>query len=150
MTDHEQRGAVVGRIDAEDMSLDLGLVGLVRANDVTIGTGGAGVVLAAKSASITQGGAVAIVSGGSMTVAEGGGQALVAGTLMTVTQCGGGIMVTREASVEKSIVGALICWRATLHDGARVLLDTRQAIAMGVALGLMFALASRLVRRGRE
>ncbi len=149
MMDHEQDKAIVGRIDAELVSLDRSLAGLARANDVTIASGGAGVILAAHSAAISRGGAVGIVSGGSMTVTQGGGQALVAGGSMTVIQGGGGVMVAGQASVEKSLVGVLICGRATLHDGVRVLLNTPQAIAMGVALGLALALASRWLRRGQ-
>jgi hypothetical protein len=148
MADHQQRGALVGQIDAEQVGLDLSLVGLARAGDVTITRGGAGLAVAADSISLAQGGAVAFVSGGPMTVTQGGGQALVAGGPMTVTQGGGGILVTTQASVEQSVVGVLLCGRATLGDGARVLLDTRQAIAMGLALGLVFALAGRLLRRG--
>jgi hypothetical protein len=150
MMDHEQDKALVGRIDAELVSLDRSLVGLAQANDVTIAGGGAGVILASKGAAISRGGAVAFVSGGSMTVTQGGGQALVAGGSMTVTQGGGGIMVAGQASVEQSLIGVLICGRATLHNGVRVLLNTPQAIAMGVALGLAFALAGGWLRRGRE
>src|SRR5262245_13599948 len=130
--------SVVGRIDAEEMSLNLSLVGVARTDDVTIEIGGAGVARASNSVSITQygrvaivpgglmtvmqGGGTALLGGGSMTVTQGGGQAMLAGGSMTITQGGGGVMVARDASVEKSIVGALICWRATLGDGTRVLL----------------------------
>jgi hypothetical protein len=148
MANHQQRKAIVGQIDAEQVRLDLGLVGLAHADDVTITRGGAGLAIAASSASITQGGAVAFVSGGPMTVTQGGGQTLIAGGAMTVTQGGGGILVATQASVEQSVVGVLLCGQASLGEGTRVLLSTRQAIAMGVALGLVFALAGRLLRRG--
>lgn len=149
MTEHQQHGALIGQIDAEQVRLDLGLVGLARAGDVAITRGGAGLGLAASSVTITEGGAAALVSGGSMSVTQGGGQALVAGGPMTITQGGGGILVTPQASVEQGVIGVLLCGRATLGEGTRVLLNTPQAIAMGAALGLVFALAGRLLRRGR-
>ena len=105
-------------------------------------------MVAGGDVAVTAGGGAAFVAGGDMTITQGGGQYLVAGGTMRIAQGGGAILVAGQASVERGIVGLLVSGKTTLNQGARVLLTTPQAAALGAALGLVFAMASRWFRRG--
>ncbi|HEX8227968.1 MAG TPA: hypothetical protein VF826_01505 [Chloroflexia bacterium] len=125
-------------------------VGVVSAaNEVSLRQGGVGVIGAGRSVQVLQGGAQIMVAGSEMRVMQGGGQLMIAGGYMRVEQGGGLIMVTSKASLRRSYVGVLISGSTQLQGGARVLLGTPQAAVFGAALGLVFALASRLLKGRR-
>jgi hypothetical protein len=130
-----------------DQSVSRSFVAVVQGEDVKVSNSGAGVVSAGNDASLRQGGAAIIAAGRSMEVQQGGGQLMVAGGHMNVEQGGGMVMVASRASLKWSYVGVLISGSTELQEGTRVLLSTPQAAALGAALGLVLAVAGRLLSR---
>jgi hypothetical protein len=66
---------------------------------------------------------------------------------MSLKNAGGGIMVTGSTSLQHTTVGILLAGKATMQEGARVLLTTPQAAALGAAFGLVAALINAWLRR---
>ncbi|MDQ3706167.1 MAG: hypothetical protein M3437_13335 [Chloroflexota bacterium] len=136
--------------NGENVKVSNSGVGVVSAgNEASLRQGGAGVVAGGRSVQVMQGGAQIMAAGSEMRVMQGGGQLMVSGGYMRVEQGGGLVMVATRASVRRSYVGVLISGSTQLQGGARVLLGTPQAAAFGAALGLVFALASKLLKGRR-
>jgi hypothetical protein len=60
---------------------------------------------------------------------------------------GGAALITKRATLSNSFVALMLCRKAEMRDGSRVLLGTPQAAALEAALGLVFALVGRWSRR---
>jgi hypothetical protein len=151
---------------AENVEVNSGFVGVVQAqNDVSLTSAGAGLVAAANNIRVEYGGAGALVSGGNLeltsgggfvfitggdlSIKQGGGQVLISGGSVNVEQGGAALMLTPNATLSKSYIMMLVSAKTNLADGSRVLLGTPQALALGAALGIVFAVLSRLIgRRG--
>jgi hypothetical protein len=56
------------------------------------------------------------------------------------------VLAAGQAEVKHGVVGVLRAGHTTLGEGARVLLTTPQALALGAACGLVFALVGRGLR----
>jgi hypothetical protein len=85
-----------------------------------------------------------------MTIQGGGGTMLAAGRDLRVQGGGGALLFAGNATLEKSYVNVLISGNVTVGEGGRVLLSTPQALALGAALGAVFALVSSLLRRRKR
>lgn len=121
--------------------------GRIQGENVTIEQGGAAIIDAAGDVTINQGGALAILAGGNISVTEGGAQFMVAGGDVQLQGGGGGLVFTRQAHVEQGTVGVLISRETTFAEGSKVVLNTPQAVALGAAFGLVFAVMGYLFRR---
>lgn len=58
------------------------------------------------------------------------------------------VMAANEVAARGGLIGVLVSRQAHLAEGTRVLLNTRQALALGAAFGAVFALLGWLLRRG--
>jgi hypothetical protein len=130
--------------EARSMEVRSGFVGLAQADRVTMISSGAGAVAAGNNVEMTSAGATMLAAGNIININSGGGMFLAAGNRISVQQGGGAVMAARHADVRRSYVGLLVAATADLKEGSRVLLTAREAAALGVALGLVLALANRL------
>ncbi len=125
-----------------------GVAGVVQAGEVSITSGGVLVAVAEQDIKIMSGGGSLLVAGRDMSITSGGGSLLVAGNNMNIQNGGGAAMITSNATLSRSFVGLLLCSKAEMHEGSRILLSTPQAAVLGAALGIVLAVAGRLLRRG--
>jgi hypothetical protein len=82
---------------------------------------------------IRQGGCGPLIANGDVSIEQGGTQSIIA--------AGGATLGDR------AFVGVVVSPKVTVEEGGKVLLNTPQALALGAAAGVVFALVSRLVRR---
>lgn len=140
------RGFAVS-VNGENVKVERSGVGVVSArNEASLRQGGAAIIAAGHSVQVLQGGAPIMAAGSEMRVMQGGGQLMLSGGRMQVERGGGLVVVANRATLRRSQVGVLISGSTQLQEGARVLLGTPQAMAFGAALGLVFALATRLLK----
>jgi hypothetical protein len=134
---------------AGDVNVERALVGMVNARDVTLTMAGSGPVIASGQVSIHQGGCGPLMAGGDVSFVQGGCGPVIAKGNVSLEQGGcqsviaaGGATLGRNA-----FVGIALAPRIDAQEGSRVLMTAPQAAAFGAALGLVFALLSRLGRR---
>ncbi|MGE5225459.1 MAG: hypothetical protein ACM3OO_01140 [Planctomycetaceae bacterium] len=126
--------AVVGAMAASSVHAEKAIVGAVAARgDVTIDQGICGPVAAV--------GDVEVRNGFCGPVAAIGGARLERMATQSVVSLG------RVEIGERAFVGIVLAPFATLNDGARVLMNTRQALAFGAVAGVV---AGAILRRRRQ
>ena len=96
--------------------------------------GGCGPVIANGPVTIRQGGCGPLIANGDVSIEQGGSQSVIA--------AGGATLGDR------SFVGLVLSPKVTVEDGAKILMNTPQALAFGATLGVLVGLAVRLFRRG--
>jgi hypothetical protein len=132
-----------------DANVTRSVIGALKARDVHLTNAGAGLVAAQGSFSILNGGAGPVLANGPVTIRNGGCGPLIAngdvsienGGTQTVLAAGGARIGSR------AFVGAVLSPRVTIEDGAKVLLNSQQAVAFGAAAGIVYAVVRRLIRR---
>lgn len=134
-------------IKAEHIDLRQNIFGRIEADHVQIQEGGAAIISAKNDISVTNGGAVAMLAGGNVNISSGGAQLMAAGGDMHIEEGGGMILVSRQARVSKGVIGFLLAREAVIGEDSRVIFNTPQAIALGAALGAVFATLNFLLRR---
>jgi hypothetical protein len=138
-------------------------ISVTATQDVEIERGGALAISAGGEAEIEYGGALAINAGGNLELENGGAAIINIGRDAEITnggawiinagrnvsfKTGGAIVaISGQSTVENGSVGILLSSNAQLGEGTRVLLNTPQAVALGVAAGATFALLRWLLRR---
>jgi hypothetical protein len=135
----EQMEVARMQTDGAPTRVERAVVGVVRGEDVELTRGGAGVVVARHDVSMRQGGGGPIVAGGDVSFRQGGGGPVLArgnvtleqGLVQTVVAAGGVTVGSR------GFVGVALAPTVTVEPGGRVLLSVRQALAFGVAAGLV-------------
>jgi hypothetical protein len=132
---------------AHHVEVHSGFAPFVQAQEVTIKGGGALAIAAGNDIEIMGGGGTLIAAGNDISIAAGGGSVLVAGNNLSVQNGGGVALIAKRAVINDSFVALMLCRKAEMRDGSRVLLGTPQAAALGAALGLVFALVGRWSRR---
>ena len=95
---------------------------------------------------VNGGSAGMLVAGNSLEINGGGGWVLLAGNSIPIQHGGGAVLAAGQAEVKHGVVGVLRAGHTTLGEGARVLLTTPQALALGAVCGLVFALVGRGLR----
>lgn len=136
-------------VRGEKLSLRGSSVGAALAEgELQLVQGGGLIVAAAHDLSVIQGGGSVVAAGNDLSVHQGGGWLLAAGNRASIER-GGSVLVAAggPVSIQKGVVGLLLAGNVNLQEEARVLLGTRQVLALGAALGVAFALTSRLLRR---
>jgi hypothetical protein len=94
--------------------------------------------------------AVSIVAGRNAAVANSLTQVMVVGGNSDLSNSVAQMVVAGgSVTVNKGFIGIINSPQVTLGEGSRVLLNTRQAMAFGAVLGVVFALVS-FVLRGRK
>lgn len=151
-TEEEVRNSMSDDTPPEDtpahhVEVRSGFATIVQAQEVSINGGGSIVIGAGQDIKIMGGGGTLIAAGNNISIMSGGGSVLVAGNSISVQNGGGAALITNRATLSRSFVALLLCRKAEMREGSRVLLGTPQAAALGAALGLVFALVSRRARR---
>ena len=136
-------------IEGESVEVHNGLVGAIRANNAALHVGSAGAVIARESAEMTMSGAQLILIGQDANINRGGGQYMLVGGQATLQQSGAGVLAAGQATVRQSLIGFLLAGNVDLGEDTRVLFTTTQAIAFGIAAGLVVTLGRLLFRPGR-
>ncbi len=150
MTEHVETGRMVRTLEAAgDVTVERALVGALRAREVRVQMGAAGPVLASGGVSLERAGCGPVMTKGDVTITQGGcGPVLAAGSV-SITQGGTQSVLAGQARLGRgSFVGLVASPRVTIEDGARVLMNTRQAAAFGAVAGAIVGLAMLL--RGRR
>ncbi len=166
MSTSSKGASLAGLVHADEVSVTNGVIGLVRGGNVSLKNGGAvGLVagedasfangycqwsLAGENASLRRVGAGVVATGNDMTVEQGGAALLAAGNQLSLTTGGGVALLAGKADVRNSYLGVLVAGKVNLGEGARVLLGTKQAIALGVTLALVLRLLGLAGRGGRR
>ncbi len=89
---------------------------------------------------------MAVVSGRDMTAVESMTSIAVVGRDLKIEKGGAGfVQVGGKAQVENGTVGLLIARSEVILNNSRVIMTTRQALALGAAFGAVFALLRRLL-----
>ncbi len=132
-----------------DATVERSLVGVMRARDVHLTQAAAGPVLAGGSLSILQGGCGPVVANGSVTIRQGGCGPMIANGNVSIEQGGTQSIIAAGGATlrDHAYVGLVLAPKVTVEEGGRVLLSTPQALAFGAAVGLVYALVSKLGRR---
>jgi hypothetical protein len=146
------RNAAVGNVQGDEVEVFNSVVGTVTAGaNATLSSGGAMVVAASNDLKVMGGGAAIIAAGRDMTIQGGGGTLIATGRDLRVQGGGGALLFAgNSATLERSYVNVLVSGNVEVGEGGRVLLSTPQALALGAALGAVFALVSSLLRRRRR
>lgn len=132
-----------------DVTVKRSLVGLMRARDVHLTQAAAGPVVAGGGLSILQGGCGPVVANGGVTIRQGGCGPVLANGSVSIEQGGTQSIIAAGGATlgEHAYVGFVLSPKVTVNEGATVLLNTRQALALGAVAGAVFALVSWLGRR---
>lgn len=148
MSDYDQRAASALEFD-EDVRVEKSLVGVLRARDVHLHQAAAGPVAASGGVSILQGGCGPVIANGDVTIRQGGCGPLIANGNVSIEQGGTQSVIAAGGATlrDHAYVGLVVAPKVSVEEGGRVLMSTPQALALGAAAGLVFALLSRLVRR---
>ena len=124
-----ERGVLKTVEAAGDVRVERALVGLINARDVSLDQAASGPVAASGAVTITNGGCGPIVARGDVSIHNGGTQSILAA---------GGANVGRGA-----FVGLVASPKITVQEGAKVLVGTPGAFAAGAAVGALVAMAIR-------
>jgi hypothetical protein len=147
MEEHDQaapEGRLQGVVRADQVTVRNGVAAaIVGSNNAEVAGGGALVIAAGNTMQVNGGGAGALMAGNTLEIHGGGGWVLLAGNSIPIQNGGGAVLVAGRAEVKHGVVGVLLAGHTTLGEGARVLLSTPQALALGAACGLVFALVGR-------
>lgn len=116
--------------------------------DARIERAGALAINAGHDVATQYGGALAINAGGSADIQFGGAMVINAGGAVDIDYGGAYIInAAKGAKLTNSTVGVLLSPKTKLGEGARVIFNTKQAVAFGAAFGVMFALLRWLLKR---
>ena len=115
--------------------------------DVQLAQGGAQIVGCAGNLDLVQGGGGLIACGGNMTVTQGGGALMAAGGGMHITEGTGWVMLAPSVEARSLNVGVLLA--GSVKGNVTAVLNTPQALALGVAAGLVGGLVFGLLSRRR-
>ena len=132
-----------------DAQVTNSFVGLVKARDVHLSNGGAGLVAADGDFSIQFGGCGPVIANGGVTIRNGGcGPMIVNGDISIEHGGTQGILASGGATIGSgAFVGFVVSPKITVEDGGKVLMTLRQAVLFGAAAGVACALLARLIRR---
>jgi hypothetical protein len=109
-------------------------------------------VSASRDAQIESSLALAMVAGNHLAANDSLGGVYVSGGDLQIQQGGGGLMVVGgQANLDRSFIGLLLPGgEVNLGENSKILLTTRQALAIGAGLGVVFALLNAFLRRLRK
>lgn len=134
-------------VAADQVDVQNSMVRTVHAEKALLSRSIVGTVTAADNAVLTTSGALSLSSASDIVVTAGGGMLLIAKDDIHMQGGGGGIVVAKEASVESGMVGILLAGNARLGNKTRVLINTREAVVMGVVIGCLWPITRYLLRR---
>lgn len=115
--------------------------------DADISYGGATAINVGGSTDISFGGAMIINVGGNTEISNGGAFAINAAKNTELNNSVSLVMLSPKVHAQESTIGVLLSGSTELGEGTRVILNTKQAIALGAAAGAVFALLRWLMKR---
>lgn len=139
------------KVEGDDVQANLSAVGTVTAGSLSatgtaIGAasieGDATITASMVPALMTKGettvqqsyASAVIVGGGANTKIHQAAAPLIIGRTVEMSQSGAGAVLTGEADVKSSWVGIVLAPKATISEDSRVIIDTRAALIIGLAL----------------
>jgi hypothetical protein len=131
-----------------DEAIARGLVGSIKARDVALEMAAAGFVAAEGNVSVHNGGCGPVFTNGNVTITNGGcGPTIAAGDVAITNGGTQAILAAGDARIgPRAFVGLVASPSVTVEEGGQVLFGSREALAFGIAAGVVFALVSRLRR----
>ncbi|MDR3686235.1 MAG: hypothetical protein P4L93_04675 [Coriobacteriia bacterium] len=144
--------SAMGSVTAGSLSATGSAIGAASVEgDATITASMVPALLAKGDTTIQQSYASAmIVGGGGNTTVHQAVSPLIIGKTMDISQAGAGVLVTGDADVKSSWVGIVLAPKTTISENSRVIIDTKAAFIIAIALfgGLgLIALAVTLATR---
>jgi len=132
-----------------DATVTRSVVGVVKARDVHLTNAGAGFVVAEGNFSILNGGCGPVLANGGVTIRNGGCGPLVANGDVSIENGGTQVVVASGGARigPRAFVGVVVSPNVTVEEGARVLVRSPLALAVGAGAGIAVAMLSRLARR---
>src|SRR5438477_1178220 len=118
----------------EDLKLERGIAGVIKAERAELRTAAAGLVFAGEEVVIERGGARDVVAGGDLHITQGGAGVILVGGDASIRLGGAGTMISLgRIDLEQSGAGTLIARDAPVGRGGLVLLaiTPRLAVAEG-------------------
>jgi hypothetical protein len=129
-------GVATDNVQSGPVFIERSLVGQVQAQGkAEVQRSLAGAVVAGADAAIHESAAPVVVAGGNVELTSAYNEVLVAGGTV---------------HAERSFIGMIIADQVTLGEGSRVLLNTPQAVAFGLAAGVAMAVSFMAKRRRRR
>jgi hypothetical protein len=155
---------VAGEITGQSVTFGPGLAGFVRSEqaasvtragalaiaagqDMDMTGGGAGILAVGRDLEMQNGGAWVAAVGHDAQISNGGALVLTVGGSLDITNGGALVTAGRQVSIQNGSCGILLAGQANLGENTKVVLNTPQALAMGAAIGAVFAVLSWLFRR---
>lgn len=126
-----------------------GALGIAVGRDLTMGSGGAQFLAVGRDMNFKIGGAQFLTAGQNVTFETGGAQIMTAGHDLTCQQGGGVLMVAQTVKAANARVGVVLARKAEFSEGSRVLINTPQALLIGLLVGAVAALFQLFARRSR-
>lgn len=120
---------------------------VTASHDANLTTSFAGVVNAQGDANLNQGAAGAVVAQGDVSVTQAGAAAIV-GRAITGENIGGAVLVGSEVSVKNAWVGVALSPNLEVSEDSRVIIGTKAAIIIAVAMFGIFGIAAVLAVLG--
>ena len=110
-----------------------------------------GYLPAGQDAEVANSLAGAVVAGRDLAASDSACNIAVAGNNIDLTHSRAGLVIAgNRIQVQASSIGLLLAGSNTTLNNSTILLTTRQAVALGAALGAAFALGSALLRRPKR
>jgi hypothetical protein len=148
--DVNEHSGIVGAVEFQtDANVTKSVVGLVKARDVHLTGSGAGLVAAGANFSILNGGCGPVVANGAVTIRNGGCGPLIASGDVSIENGGTqAVFAAGEATIgPNAFVGIVVSPKVAVEDGARVLLSSPLAMAVGACAGIAISALTRWIRR---
>jgi hypothetical protein len=146
----EEVKGLVDRVEAKDVNISDSFVGTVQAaGDAKVVNTIASAIVAGKNTQIESSVSSAVVAGGNIVVEDSGAAVMIAGGNIDIHDGGAGLLNCAQANVENSTIGVLLSGQVSLGDNVRVMMTQKQAMAFGMAFGLVVAAVGLIFRRRR-
>jgi hypothetical protein len=144
----EQEPLEAANLAGDDMTFKSGFAAGIAANrDARVSGASALGIAAGRDMELSEGGAFSIAVGHDLKLTYGGAFIMPVGNSTEIHNGGAILTMGNQVSARNSFFGVLLAQQTTLEEGSKVLLDTKQAIAFGAALGAVLAVLSWLLRR---
>ena len=142
-------GRCVSELHAGDTQMSLSMIGSANVGELDATASAIGVATAGGDANVTaswvpfiraKGGAnvqqsyaSAVIAGGDTTVHQAGAPIIV-GKTIDITQGGGALLVAGDATVKNGMVGLILSTKTEVSEDSKVLVDTKAAVIIALAL----------------
>jgi len=132
----------------QDASVSDSFVGALNvAQNTSINDSLCAVVTSGQNSDVQNSFSSVVVAVGNVDYSSGGILLSNAGGNTNITDSKTGILLCQQANVEQSTVGILFASKATFGENVKVVMTTRQVIALGAAFGVAAALLGKLLFR---